>query len=86
MQIVIVVLTTVVLLADLPGTWSARPRSAARSAPASRTARWRRCSASMSTAPSPLTFVIGAALAAVAGIMYLLYYGVVDFSNGFVPA
>ena len=34
------------------GIWSARPRSAARSAPASRTRRWRRCSASMSTAPS----------------------------------
>jgi branched-chain amino acid transport system permease protein len=31
-----------------------------------------------------LTFVIGAALAAVAGIMYLLYYGVVDFHIGFV--
>ena len=26
-----------------------------------------------------LTFVIGAALASVAGIMYLLYYGVIDF-------
>jgi branched-chain amino acid transport system permease protein len=31
-----------------------------------------------------LTFVIGAALAAVAGIMYLLYYGVIDFFIGFV--
>jgi len=31
-----------------------------------------------------LTFVIGAALAAVAGIMYLLYYGVADFFIGFV--
>ena len=31
-----------------------------------------------------LTFVIGAALAAVAGVMYLLYYGVVDFFIGFV--
>jgi branched-chain amino acid transport system permease protein len=31
-----------------------------------------------------LTFVLGAALAAVAGIMYLLYYGVVDFFMGFV--
>ena len=30
------------------------------------------------------TFVIGAALAAVAGLMYLLYYGVVDFVMGFV--
>lgn len=31
-----------------------------------------------------MTFVIGAALASVAGIMYLLYYGVVDFYMGFV--
>jgi branched-chain amino acid transport system permease protein len=31
-----------------------------------------------------LTFVLGAALAAVAGVMYLLYYGVVDFFIGFV--
>jgi branched-chain amino acid transport system permease protein len=32
-----------------------------------------------------LTFVMGAALAAVAGVMYLIYYGVVSFSDGFVP-
>ncbi len=32
-----------------------------------------------------ITFVIGAALAAVAGTMYLMYYGVVSFSDGFVP-
>jgi branched-chain amino acid transport system permease protein len=32
-----------------------------------------------------LTFVLGAALAAVAGTMYLLYYGVVSFSDGFTP-
>jgi branched-chain amino acid transport system permease protein len=32
-----------------------------------------------------LTFVLGAALAAVAGTMYLLYYGVVSFADGFVP-
>jgi branched-chain amino acid transport system permease protein len=31
-----------------------------------------------------LTFVLGAALAAVAGLMYLLYYGVVDFFIGFI--
>jgi len=31
-----------------------------------------------------MTFVTGAALAAVAGLMYLLYYGVVDFAMGFV--
>jgi branched-chain amino acid transport system permease protein len=32
-----------------------------------------------------LTFVIGAALAAVAGTLYLMYYGVVNFADGFVP-
>ncbi|MCJ8142916.1 branched-chain amino acid ABC transporter permease LivH [Ancylobacter sp. A5.8] len=32
-----------------------------------------------------LTFVIGAALAAVAGTMYLMYYGVAHFADGFVP-
>ncbi len=31
------------------------------------------------------TFVIGAALAAVAGVLYLLYYGVVNAADGFVP-
>ncbi len=31
-----------------------------------------------------VTFVIGAALAAVAGLMFLLYYGVIDFYIGFV--
>ncbi|HXL67789.1 MAG TPA: branched-chain amino acid ABC transporter permease LivH, partial [Xanthobacteraceae bacterium] len=30
-----------------------------------------------------LTFLIGAALAAVAGVMFLLYYGVIDFFIGF---
>jgi branched-chain amino acid transport system permease protein len=32
-----------------------------------------------------LTFVIAAALAAVAGTLYLMYYGVVSFADGFVP-
>ncbi|WP_036263938.1 branched-chain amino acid ABC transporter permease [Methylocapsa aurea] len=32
-----------------------------------------------------LTFVIGAALAAVAGVLYMLYYGVVNSSDGFIP-
>jgi branched-chain amino acid transport system permease protein len=31
-----------------------------------------------------LTFMMGAALAAVAGLLYLLYYGVIDFYIGFV--
>lgn len=32
-----------------------------------------------------ITFVIGAALAAVAGTLYLVHYGVVKFDDGFVP-
>jgi branched-chain amino acid transport system permease protein len=32
-----------------------------------------------------ITFVIAAALAAVAGTMYLVYYGVVSFADGFTP-
>ena len=32
-----------------------------------------------------ITFVMGAALAAVAGTLYLVYYGVVNFSDGFTP-
>ena len=31
------------------------------------------------------TFAIGAALAAVAGVLYMLYYGVVNAADGFVP-
>ena len=31
-----------------------------------------------------ITFVIGAALAAVAGLLFLLYYGVIDFYIGFI--
>ena len=32
-----------------------------------------------------ITFVLGAALAAVAGVLYLVQYGVVNFADGFVP-
>ncbi len=32
-----------------------------------------------------VTFVLGAALAAVAGVMYVVQYGVVNFADGFVP-
>ena len=32
-----------------------------------------------------ITFIMGASLAAVAGTLYLMYYGVVAFSDGFVP-
>jgi len=32
-----------------------------------------------------VTFIMGAALAAVAGTMYLMYYGVANFADGFTP-
>src|SRR5947208_3154109 len=32
-----------------------------------------------------ITFIIAAALAAVAGTMYFMYYGVISFADGFVP-
>lgn len=32
-----------------------------------------------------ITFIMGAALAAVAGTLYLTYYGVVNFADGFTP-
>jgi branched-chain amino acid transport system permease protein len=32
-----------------------------------------------------ITFIMGAALAAVAGVMYILQYGVISFADGFVP-
>ena len=32
-----------------------------------------------------ITFIMGAALAAVAGTMYLMYYGVASFTDGFIP-
>jgi len=32
-----------------------------------------------------VTFVMGAALAAVAGTLYLMYYGVISFADGFTP-
>ncbi|OWK20419.1 hypothetical protein AJ88_30570 [Mesorhizobium amorphae CCBAU 01583] len=50
-QIIIVLVTAICLRSS--GIWSTRPRLAGRSAPASRTARWRRCSVSTSTVPSP---------------------------------
>jgi branched-chain amino acid transport system permease protein len=32
-----------------------------------------------------ITFIMGAALASVAGVFYLTYYGVVNFADGFIP-
>ena len=32
-----------------------------------------------------ITFIIGAALVAVAGVLYMMYYGVINFADGFLP-
>ncbi len=32
-----------------------------------------------------ITFIMGAALAAVAGLLFMIYYGVVHFNDGFIP-
>ncbi len=32
-----------------------------------------------------LTFIMGAALAAVAGLLFMIYYGVLHFNDGFIP-
>ena len=83
MQIVIVVVTVVLLVGVLVA--GRRRRGSA--------AHMRACEQDQSMAALlgvdvdrtiSMTFVIGAALAAVAGMMYLLYYGVVDFYMGFV--
>jgi branched-chain amino acid transport system permease protein len=82
MQLLIIVSTLAVLAVF---TWLVtRTSLGARCGPASRTGRWRRCSASTPDRTISLTFVIGAALAAVAGTMYLLRYGVIDFYIGFL--
>ncbi len=76
---------TAVLLVGVLVSGGEDAGSAAPSAPASRTRKWRRCVGVDVDRTISMTFVIAAALAAVAGTMYLMYYGVVSFSDGFVP-
>jgi branched-chain amino acid transport system permease protein len=82
MQIAIVIITLVMLAAF---TWLVTKTSLGRS--------MRACEQDLKMAgllgidtdrTISLTFVIGAALAAVAGLMFLLYYGVIDFYIGFI--
>jgi branched-chain amino acid transport system permease protein len=82
MQIVIVV-TTVVLMAIFSYIIAATPLGRAQ-----RACEQDRTMAALTGVnvdrTISLTFVIGAALAAVAGMLYLLYYGVIDFYIGFL--
>ena len=66
-----------------PG-WSPERRSAAPCGPASRICKMAGLLGIDTDRTISLTFVIGAALAAVAGLMFLLYYGVIDFYIGFI--
>jgi branched-chain amino acid transport system permease protein len=80
---IIIVLVTVVLMAGF--TWVIAKTSLGR--------QQRACEQDMKMAALlgvnvdrtiSLTFVLGAALAAVAGMLFLMYYGVVDFFIGFL--
>ena len=83
MQIIIIV-TTVPADGGLLAASSPNRRSAAPSAPASRTTKMAALLGVDVDRTISLTFVMGAALAAVAGLMFLLYYGVIDFYIGFL--
>ena len=81
---IIIVVVTVVLMAGF--TWVISSTSLGR--------RQRACEQDMKMASLlgvnvdrtiSLTFVMGAALAAVAGMLFLMYYGVIAFSDGFTP-
>ena len=78
-------LVTVMCCSSRSGISSSGHRSAARNAPASRIARWPALLGINVDRTISITFVMGAALAAVAGLMYMLQYGVVNFADGFVP-
>jgi branched-chain amino acid transport system permease protein len=80
---IIIVLVTIVLMAGF--TWLIAKTSLGR--------RQRACEQDMKMASLlgvdvdrtiSLTFVLGAALAAVAGMLFLMYYGVIDFFIGFL--
>lgn len=80
---IVIVLTTVVLMAGF--TFLIQSTSLGR---AQRACEQDRTMAALSginvDRTISITFVLGAALAAVAGLMYLLYYGVISFNIGFV--
>jgi branched-chain amino acid transport system permease protein len=82
MQIVIVVTTVALMVAF---TWIITRTSLGR---AQRACEQDRTMASLTGVDVDrtisLTFVMGAALASVAGLLYLLYYGVIDFYIGFL--
>ncbi len=82
-QILIMVVTAVLLVAFWYLVQKTRLGRAQRACEQDR--RMAALSASTSNRTVSLTFVIGAALAAVAGLLFMIYYGVVNFSDGFTP-
>jgi branched-chain amino acid transport system permease protein len=80
---IVIVLTTIALMAGF--TWVITQTSLGR---AQRACEQDRTMAALTGVDVDrtisLTFVLGAALAAVAGLLFLLYYGVVDFYVGFI--
>ncbi len=80
---ILIVVTTVALMALF--TWLIKSTSLGRSMRACEQDRTMAALTGVNVDRTiALTFVIGAALAAVAGTMFLLYYGVIDFFIGFV--
>jgi branched-chain amino acid transport system permease protein len=82
MQIAITV-TTLVMLAAFSPIWSPKPRSGGRCARCEQDAKMAALLGIDTDRTISYTFVIGSALAGVAGVMFLLYYGVIDFYIGF---
>ncbi len=81
----LIFVVTAVLLVAFWASGAEDARSAARSAPASRTGAWRRCSASTSTAPSRSPSSSAARSPPSPALMFMIYYGVVNFTDGFTP-
>jgi branched-chain amino acid transport system permease protein len=82
-QVVIVVLTTVLLIAFWALVQKTRLGRAQRACEQDR--RMAELLGVDVNRTVSLTFVIGGALAAVAGLMFMTYYGVVNFADGFTP-
>jgi branched-chain amino acid transport system permease protein len=82
-QVVIVVLTTVLLIAFWALVQKTRLGRAQRACEQDR--RMAELLGVNVNHTVSLTFVIGGALAAVAGLMFMTYYGVVNFADGFTP-
>ena len=80
---IVIILTTIVLMSVFSLVISKTPLGRAQRACEQDMLMAALCGVNVDRTIS-LTFVMGASLAAVAGLMYVLYYGVIDFIIGFV--